>query len=454
MADAICITGGTLVGEGALTPASLLVSHGLIEAVGDADALQRLSEGRTVDHIDATGCYVLPGVIDTHVHFRDGGDGSNAAGSFESESRAAAAGGVTTVVDMPNTTPPTTSLDALKAKEEAAALHSVVNTRFMLGATKDNLDQLLAIPPSRYAAIKVFLGSSTGNLLLDDAKLLDRLFAEAGKVIVAHCEDEAIVRANMALMKAEVGGTPEEKTSLHPKIRTREACYVSTYKAIERARKYNTRLHIAHLSTATELGLLSNQRVGEKRVTAEVTPNHLWFDDRDYEHYGNLIKCNPAIKTADDRVALWAGLYDGLIDTIATDHAPHPLEAKQRRYFDAPSGIPSIQHSLVMMLDALFNPAAADEKLIPQWLPLIVEKMCHNPALIFGFEKRGFLRQGYHADIAIVRPHVEQTVNRDSLYYRCGWSPLEGMTFHSRVEKTLVSGRVVYDIENPARIIK
>ncbi|MBQ9473190.1 MAG: dihydroorotase [Bacteroidales bacterium] len=445
MADAIYISGGTLVGDGKLTAASLLVSDGTIEAVDDDASLKKRCAGRTVQYIDATGCYVLPGVIDSHVHFRDGGDGSNAAGSFESESRAAAAGGVTTVIDMPNTTPPTTSLEALQAKEEAAARHSLVNTRFMLGATKDNIDQLLKIPPDRYAAIKVFLGSSTGNLLLDDAKQLDRLFAEAGKVIVAHCEDEAIVRANLALMKAEFGGTAEEKASLHPKIRTREACYVSTYKAIERARKYNTRLHIAHLSTATELSLLSNQGVGEKRVTAEVTPNHLWFDDRDYEQYGNKIKCNPAIKTADDRVALWAGLYDGLIDTIATDHAPHPLEAKERRYFDAPSGIPSIQHSLPMMLDVVFSPTAAAANVVAEWLPLIVEKMCHNPALIFGLERRGFLREGYHADITIVRPNVENVVRREDLHYRCGWSPLEGMTFHSRVEKTIVGGKVVYD---------
>ena len=441
----IRIDNALLVNEGSIREASLYVADGFIAAIGSAADIDKRFAGNTPLRIDAKGCYLLPGIIDTHVHFRDGGDGTNPAGSFESESRAAAAGGVTTVIDMPNTTPQTTTLEALERKEEAAARNSVVNTFFMLGATKDNLDQLLKIVPERYAAIKVFMGSSTGNMLLDDAALLDRLFAEAGKVIVAHCEDEGIVKANLALMKAEFAGTNGENASLHPKIRSREACYVSTYKAIERARKYGSRLHIAHLSTATELGLLSNQAVGEKRVTAEVTPNHLWFDERDYERYGNMINSNPAIKSSDDRIALWAGLYDGLIDTIATDHAPHPLEAKQRRYFDAPSGIPSIQHSLLMMLDAIFNPEAGDAALADEWLPLLVEKMCHNPALIFGIDRRGYLREGYHADITIVRPNVEQTVKRDDLLYKCGWSPLEGMTFHSRVEKTIVNGNIVYE---------
>ena len=382
--------------------------------------------------VEAEGLLLLPGVIDTHVHFRDGGQSENPAGTFYSESRAALAGGVTSVVDMPNTVPQTTTLEALEAKEELARRDSAVNYGFMLGATNDNIADLLALDPSRYAAIKLFLGSSTGNMLVNSTEQLDLLFRESRKLIVAHCEQEEVIQANLHNLKLECQGTDRETAALHPQIRNTEACFLSTYHAIERARRYGTRLHVAHLSTATELSLLSNFDLDRKHITAEVTPNHLWFDDRDYAELGNLIKCNPAIKSNDDRLALWAGLEDGLIDTIATDHAPHPLEAKRRRYFDAPSGIPSIQHSLQMMLE----PAIGNKEL----LTMVVQKMSHNPALLFGIEGRGFIRPGYKADLVLVRPAVEETVTRESLLYKCGWSPLEGQTFHTRIERVWVNG--------------
>ena len=431
------IQNAIIVNEGTLNEGSLRIHNGRIESI------QRKPFANTqgCETVDGTGCYLLPGVIDTHVHFRDGGDSNNPAGDFVTESRAALAGGVTSVIDMPNTQPQTTTLHHLEVKEQMAASRSAVNYGFMLGATNDNIDDLLAIAPTRYAAIKLFLGSSTGNMLVNEEEKLEKLFANAQKLIVAHCEEEAIVQANMLNFKLECQGTDKETAALHPQIRNTEACYLSTYKAIARARRLGTRLHIAHISTATELNLLSNQDLTKKHITAEVTPNHLWYDSRDYADMGNRIKCNPAIKSNDDRIALWAALYDGLIDTIATDHAPHPLSAKEKPYFDAPSGIPSIQHSLTMMLEPLWNNTEGGTELIEEWLPLIVTKMCHNPATLFGICDRGFVRPSYHADLVLVRPLPDgERVTRDKLYYKCGWSPLEGKTFHSHIERVWVNG--------------
>lgn len=431
------IHNATIVNEGRIFVGSVLIEDDRIAEVFESSAPSRCSEAEGLPSaadtvVDAQGLLLLPGVIDTHVHFRDGGNSENPAGTFYSESRAARAGGVTSVIDMPNTKPQTVTLEALEAKEALAARDSAVNYGFMLGATNDNIDTLLAIEPTRYAAIKLFLGSSTGNMLVNDPEQLDRLFRDAKKLIVAHCEEERVVQANLANAKREYQGTAGETAALHPKIRNNEACFLSTYHAIERARKYGTRFHVAHISTATELSLLSNFDLDKKHITAEVTPNHLCFDDRDYAELGNKIKCNPAIKTNDDRMALWLALEDGLIDTIATDHAPHPLEAKMKPYFDAPSGIPSIQHSLQMMLE----PAIGNNEL----LLMAVQKMCHNPALLFGIEGRGFIRKGYKADLVLVRPGAEETVTRESLLYKCGWSPLEGQTFHSRIEHVWVNG--------------
>ena len=427
------IHNATIVNEGRIFNGSVLIEDDLITDIVEGDSLPTgLHEDKSLQSIDATGMLLMPGVIDTHVHFRDGGMSENPAGTFYTESRAALAGGVTSVIDMPNTKPQTTTIEALEAKEALAARDSAVNYGFMLGATNDNIDTLLSIEPTRYAAIKLFLGSSTGNMLVNDSEQLDHLFRDAKKLIVAHCEEEAVVQANMLNMKREYQGTDKETAALHPQIRNTEACFLSTYKAIERARRFDTRLHIAHISTATELSLLSNFDITKKNITAEVTPNHLWFDDRDYAKLGNLIKCNPAIKSNDDRLALWAALEDDIIDTIATDHAPHPIEAKQKPYFDAPSGIPSIQHSLQMMLEAGVN---------DELLTLIVSKMCHNPALLFGIKDRGFIRKGYKADLVLVRTGVEETVTKESLLSKCGWSPLEGMTFHSHIEHVFVNGK-------------
>lgn len=429
------IHNATIVNEGRFFVGSVIIEGDHIaDIISDGSDVSGLSD--TV--VDAEGLFLLPGVIDTHVHFRDGGQSENPAGSFYSESRAARAGGVTSVIDMPNTKPQTITLEALEAKESLAARDSVVNYGFMLGATNDNIDTLLATEPTRYAAIKLFLGSSTGNMLVNNPEQLDHLFRDARKLIVAHCEQEEVIQANLANAKREFQGTAGETAALHPKIRNNEACFLSTYHAIERARRYGTRFHVAHISTATELSLLSNFDLERKNITAEVTPNHLWFDDRDYAELGNLIKCNPAIKSNDDRLALWAALEDDLIDTIATDHAPHPLEAKQKPYFDAPSGIPSIQHSLQMMLEAVFN----SEHQVPntELLTMLVSKMCHNPATLFGIRERGFIRKGYKADLVLVRPGVEEKVTRESLLYKCGWSPLIGQTFHTHIERVWVNG--------------
>ncbi len=433
------IHNATIVNEGRIFVGSVVIDGDRIVEVTEApDYPENLEKT-----IDATGMILMPGVIDTHVHFRDGGQSENPAGTFYSESRAARAGGVTSVVDMPNTKPQTTTMEALEAKEALAARDSAVNYGFMLGATNDNIDDLLAIDPTRYAAIKLFLGSSTGNMLVNNHEQLDHLFRDAKKLIVAHCEQEEVIQANMLNAKREYQGTPEETAALHPKIRNSEACFLSTYHAVERARKYGTRFHVAHISTATELSLLSNFDLEKKNITAEVTPNHLWFDDRDYAELGNLIKCNPAIKSNDDRLALWAALEDDLIDTIATDHAPHPLEAKQRPYFDAPSGIPSIQHSLQMMLE----PAISNNEL----MLMVVQKMCHNPAMLFGIKERGFIRPGYKADLVLVRPYVEETVTKESLLYKCGWSPLVGQTFHTHIEHVWVNG---YDDGSGAEVLQ
>lgn len=433
----------TIVNEGVIRESDVYIIDGRIAL----NAPQGKCDNLNV--VEAKGLLLLPGVIDTHVHFREPGLTEKA--DIATESRAAVAGGVTSFVDMPNTKPQTTTMELLEGKVALAQEKSLANYGFMLGATNSNIDQLLMADPSKFAAIKLFLGSSTGDMLVNDPDALDRLFSKARKLIVAHCEEEHIVQANLHNFKLECQGTERETAALHPQIRTTEACFVSSYKAIERARKYKTRLHIAHISTATELDLLSNLPLEQKHVTAEVTPNHLWLDDRDYATLGNLIKCNPSIKRNEDRLALWAGLYDGIIDTIATDHAPHTLESKQQRYFDAPGGIPSIQHSLPLMIETVYNTGLnpeEEEDFRNSWLPKIVSAMSHNPASIFGIRDRGFIREGYKADLVLVKPNVEYTINKKDLLYKCGWSPYEGQTLHTRVEMTFVNGHLAYSHNN------
>ncbi|MBO7489564.1 MAG: dihydroorotase [Bacteroidales bacterium] len=440
------IKNATIVNEGRIYTGNVYIKNDIIFKIVPSNSVLR-SPFSVLRSIEAEGLLLLPGIIDTHVHFREPGLTEKA--DIASESRAAVAGGVTSYVDMPNTKPQTTTMELLEEKVALAAEKSYANYGFMLGATNSNINDILAADTTKYAAIKLFLGSSTGDMLVNNPQALDLLFSKANKLIVAHCEEEDIVQANLRNFKMECAGTERETAALHPQIRTTEACYVSTYKAIERARKYKTRLHIAHISTATELNLLSNLPLDQKNVTAEVTPNHLWFDDRDYAELGNLIKCNPAIKRNEDRVALWAALYDGLIDTIATDHAPHTLASKQQRYFDAPGGIPSIQHSLTMMLEPLMNNSYNEQEqqeFRDTWLPLIVRLMCHNPATLFGIKDRGFIRDGYKADLVLVRPNVDNKITKESLLYKCGWSPIEGQTFHSRVEMTFVNGHIAYNI--------
>lgn len=422
------IQNATIVNEGKVFEASLLIEDGVITEISD----NILATEETIV-IDAKGKYLLPGVIDTHVHFRDPGMIHKA--DFESESMAAVAGGVTSVVDMPNTKPQTTTKELLDDKKHIASEKSLVNYGFMLGATNANIDELLSIDKSEYAAIKLFLGSSTGNMLVNDSDVLDKLFKEAGKLIVAHCEDEEVINANTAHYKTLYGDNPHP--SIHAKIRDEEACYRSSEKAIRLAQKYGTRFHLAHLSTKKELELLSNDVLENKHITAEVTPNHLWFSDEDYDLKGNKIRCNPSIKTIEDKEALIKALEEGRIDTVATDHAPHLLSEKETPYYQSVSGMPSIQHSLLMMLELWKQGKVKVET--------IVDKMCHNQASIFGIGDRGFIREGYHADLVLIDVQSTTPVLNDSLLYKCKWAPIEGYTFHNRIEKTFVNGKLIYN---------
>lgn len=385
-----------------------------------------------VDSYDAEGCLVLPGVIDDQVHFRD--PGLTHKGDIATESRAAAAGGVTSFMDMPNTKPPTVTTEALRGKLERAREVSAVNYSFFIGATNDNLHTLLATDFTRCPGVKLFLGSSTGNMLVDEEKTLNEIFARVPAIIAVHSEDEATIRANRERISSEhPEGVPVE---LHPAIRSREACVLSTVKAIKRARKYGTRLHVLHLSTAEEALMFSKRPLRAKRITSEVSVHHLWFCDEDYARLGTRIKMNPAIKSAADRDALRKALRDGRIDIVATDHAPHLLSEKEGDALVAASGAPMVQFSLPLMLEM------ADMGIFTR--ELVVEKMCHAPARLFGIRKRGFLRKGYAADIAVVRTAAPYTVTDDMAQSRCGWTPLAGTVLHNRVVATWVDGKAVW----------
>ena len=382
--------------------------------------------------IDAKGLYLIPGVIDDHVHFRDPGLTHKA--DMYTESMAAAAGGVTSYMDMPNTNPLTTTLEALEDKFQDAATKSIVNYSFYFGATNDNADLMQKLDKQKVCGVKLFMGSSTGNMLVDQMDTLKNIFANAGMLIATHCEDQQIISANTAAYKEKYGEDPDVK--YHPEIRNEEACYRSSALAVQMAKETGARLHIMHISTAKELELLENKPIEEKNITAEACVSHLFFCDEDYEKFGARIKCNPAIKTKKDRDALRQALTSNLIDVIGTDHAPHLLSEKQGGALKAVSGMPTLQFSLLSVMELVHQGLLSIEQL--------VQKMCHAPASLYQMEKRGYIRPGYKADLVLLNPAHEWTVTNDCILSKCGWSPMEGQTFHSKVERTFVNGHQVY----------
>lgn len=419
------IQSGTLVNEGQTFEGSIVIEDGKISQIIQRNITPEASYDEV---IDASGCFVIPGIIDDHVHFREPGLTEKA--DMESESRAAAAGGVTTYFDMPNTIPQTTTLEALEEKFALAAKKSHVNYSFFFGATNDNTGLFPRLDVHRIPGIKLFMGSSTGNMLVDRREALEKIFSSSPLPLMTHCEDTDIINRNMAEAKEKYGEDP--KVTHHPEIRSEEACYESTKLAVELATKHHARLHVAHLTTAKELGLLGK----EKSITSEATVSHLYFCDRDYAALGTRIKCNPAIKTERDREMLREALNDGRITVIGTDHAPHLLTQKEGGCAKAASGMPMIQFSLVTMLELVDQGVLSLERL--------VELMCHNPARLFDVRQRGFLREGYQADIVLVRPNTGWTVTKDIILSKCGWSPMEGHMFLWRVERTLCNGHTVY----------
>ncbi len=427
----VLISNAVIVNEGVQITGSVLIEGMYIRSIIPEGGALPVKVDLT---IDAAGNYLLPGVIDDQVHFRE--PGLTHKGEIATESKAAIAGGVTSYMDMPNTNPKTTTQILLEEKYQRASLVSLANYSFYLGATNDNLNEVVATNPAHVCGIKVFMGSSTGNMLVDNQATLQEIFSKSPVPVAIHSEDETIIREHTEAARAKFGD--DVPIYFHPIIRDTEACYQSTRRAVELARKFGTRLHILHLSTARELELLtSDLPLADKKITAEVCVHHLMFDSRDYFTRGNLIKWNPSIKSVEDKEALLQGLIDGRIDVVATDHAPHTLEEKQNTYFKTPSGGPLVQHSLVAMLEF-----CRQGKLKPEQ---VVTKMCHAPADLFRVNKRGYIREGYFADMVIVNPRSPWTVSPESLLYKCGWSPLTGMTFASRVTHTFVNGNLVYD---------
>lgn len=420
------IFGGKIVNEGVTRVASLIVDNDTITDIIEGNEAPR---GNYDQIVDATGCFVLPGVIDDHVHFRD--PGLTAKADMETESRAAAYGGVTSYFDMPNTNPQTTTVETLEAKYKDAASKSHVNYGFFIGATNDNIDVVTTVDPHRVPGIKLFMGSSTGNMLVDKKDVLKQLFTKTTLPIMAHCEDTDIINRNMVEAKQKYGDDPE--VCHHPEIRSEEACWKSTRLAVELANETGARLHVAHLTTARELQLFGKS----SNVTAEAVIAHLFFANTDYATLGTRIKCNPAIKTPHDREALRQALADGRIATIGTDHAPHLPQDKEGGCARAASGMPMIQFSLVAMLELVDNGVISIERL--------VELMAHNPARLFEVSQRGFLRPGYKADVVLVKPNSPWTVDKECIQSKCGWSPMEGHTFQWQVRTTICNGHIIYN---------
>ncbi len=424
------IKNAKIVNEDKIVEGDILIENDIIKKV-DASISVKSAD---INVIDAEGTYVLPGMIDDQVHFREPGLTHKA--NIETESKAALAGGITSFIEMPNTKPQTTTVEKLEEKFAIAAQTSHANYSFMFGGTNDNLEEILKVNPKTVAGLKLFLGSSTGNMLVDDPKVLENIFSSTNMVVSVHCEDEATIRENLAKYKAEFGDNiPME---MHPIIRSEEACYLSSSKAIELAKKTGARLHVFHLSTGKETNLFSNKiPLKDKKITAEVCIHHLWFSDKDYQRKGSHIKWNPAVKTSRDREQLLQALLDDRIDVIATDHAPHTIEEKRNPYTSAPSGGPLVQHALVALLEMHHQGKISVEK--------IVEKACHNPAILFDVEKRGYIREGYYADLVIADLNSPWTVNKSNILYKCGWSPFEGNTFKSRITHTFVNGQLAYN---------
>lgn len=428
--NTVLIKNARIVNEGKIFEGDVLIEGEFIKEI--AQSISHKSSNCKV--IDAEGNYLIPGAIDDQVHFRE--PGLTHKGNIASESRAAVAGGITSFIEQPNTVPNAVTQELLEDKYQIAAQTSYANYSFMMGGTNDNLEEVLKTNPKNVAGIKLFLGSSTGNMLVDNPETLEKIFSNTKMLIAVHCEDEATIKANLEKFKAEYG--EDIPATVHHLIRSEEACYLSSSKAIELAKKTGARLHVFHLSTAKEMDLFTNKiPLEEKQITAEVCIHHLWFSDEDYATKGNFIKWNPAVKTASDREALWKALLDDRIDVIATDHAPHTLEEKQQVYTKAPSGGPLVQHAVVALFEAHHQGKISVEK--------IVEKMAHNPAKIFKIEKRGFIKEGFYADLAIVNPAMPWSVNKENILYKCGWSPFEGTNFKSRITHTFVNGQLVYE---------
>ena len=419
---------GTVVNEGSSKEYDVLIRKNRIEKIG-----KNLSDD-SATIIDLAGKYIMPGCIDDQVHFRE--PGLTHKGNIYSESRAAVAGGITSFMEMPNTSPNATTQELLEDKYQIAKTHSIANYSFFMGATNDNLDEVLKTDASKVCGVKVFMGSSTGNMLVDNEKTLAGLFSNVPMLIATHCEDEQTVRKNLADAKLKYG--TEIPIELHPVIRNEEACYLSSSLAVHLAERHGARLHVLHISTAKETELFNNRlSLKDKKITAEACVHHLWFSEEDYASKGTFIKWNPAVKTISDREGIWKALLDNRIDVVATDHAPHTIEEKKNNYLNAPSGGPLVQHALISMMEHVKKGKITIER--------VVEKMAHNPAILFRIKERGFIREGYYADIVVVDPSRSYSVQQSNILYKCGWSPFEGYTFSSSINKTFVNGEIVYE---------
>jgi dihydroorotase len=424
------IKNARIVNEGAITKGFVVVRHGVIQAIGKGTPEV---ESDYAIEIDAEGQYLVPGVIDDQVHFREPGLTHKA--DIFSESKAAVSGGVTSYMEMPNTKPQAITIEELEKKYRLAEEKSFANYSFYLGATNDNIEEIKKLDPKQNCGVKVFMGSSTGNMLVDNREALEKIFAQSPALVATHCEDEEIIQKNTAAFREQYGEMVP--VSAHPLIRSEEACFKSSSLAVELAKKHNTRLHVLHISTEKELELFEKgDYMSGKKITAEVCIHHMWFNNDDYEIKGPLVKWNPAVKKESDRAALFQAMLDDRLDIVATDHAPHTIEEKQSRYFDSPSGGPMVQHSLTAMMEFVHQGKMTVEK--------VVEKMCHAPAVLYNIKDRGFIRPGYQADLVLIDPAWEWTVSHKNTYYKCKWTPLEGQQFHTRVTHTFVNGQLVF----------